>query len=128
MRCTHVLVFFVAASCWLTLQAVQADTGDKTVPVDVPVTESENDDDKSKDADGKIEATNPDEENREDDVPVQIEVTHKVENCERRSAEGDLLSIHYVGTLENGVKFDSRFVELHVPRFVFGFAFLGHCV
>jgi FKBP-type peptidyl-prolyl cis-trans isomerase len=37
---------------------------------------------------------------------VAVDVTHKVE-CKRPSQDGDTLAMHYTGTLESGVKFDS---------------------
>jgi len=39
---------------------------------------------------------------------LQIENVHEVTDCERKSAEGDNLSMHYTGTLTDGTKFDSR--------------------
>ncbi|XP_033104733.1 peptidyl-prolyl cis-trans isomerase FKBP2-like [Anneissia japonica] len=42
---------------------------------------------------------------------LQIGVKKKVENCERRSAKGDVLHMHYTGTLEDGTEFDSS-----IPR------------
>ncbi|CAF3674651.1 unnamed protein product [Adineta steineri] len=39
---------------------------------------------------------------------LQIDVTKKVDNCERKSKNGDRLHMHYTGTLKsNGKKFDS---------------------
>ncbi|XP_033647707.1 peptidyl-prolyl cis-trans isomerase FKBP2-like [Asterias rubens] len=42
---------------------------------------------------------------------LQIDVTKKVENCDRRSKVGDSLHMHYTGTLEDGTQFDSS-----IPR------------
>lgn len=44
----------------------------------------------------------------EDLETVKIEDVHVVEDCDRKSAEGDNLSMHYTGTLTDGTKFDSR--------------------
>lgn len=37
---------------------------------------------------------------------VKIDKTHSVE-CERKTKNGDTVSMHYRGTLENGEKFDA---------------------
>lgn len=42
---------------------------------------------------------------------LQIGVRKRVENCERKSRRGDLLHMHYTGTLEDGTEFDSS-----IPR------------
>ncbi|KAJ8045787.1 Peptidyl-prolyl cis-trans isomerase FKBP2 [Holothuria leucospilota] len=51
------------------------------------------------------------EVNSEKAKKLQIGVKKKVENCSRRSRNGDRLSMHYTGTLENGEEFDSS-----IPR------------
>lgn len=38
---------------------------------------------------------------------LQIGIKKRVENCSRTSKKGDLLSMHYVGKLEDGTEFDS---------------------
>lgn len=38
---------------------------------------------------------------------LQIGIKKRVENCSRTSKKGDLLSMHYVGKLEDGSEFDS---------------------
>lgn len=39
---------------------------------------------------------------------VKIEELTEVTDCERKSNNGDMLSMHYTGTLANGKQFDSR--------------------
>lgn len=43
------------------------------------------------------------------DRKVQIGVKKRVENCVKKSKRGDSLSMHYVGTLEDGKEFDSSY-------------------
>ncbi|KAK6620821.1 FK506-binding protein 2A [Polyplax serrata] len=38
---------------------------------------------------------------------LQIGIRKRVENCSIKSRRGDLLHIHYTGTLEDGTEFDS---------------------
>ena len=40
---------------------------------------------------------------------LKIEVLSKPEECSRQTSKGDLLTMHYKGTLEDGTEFDSRF-------------------
>ncbi|CAG2113038.1 unnamed protein product [Medioppia subpectinata] len=42
---------------------------------------------------------------------LKVEVLFKPEECSRKSAKGDMLSMHYKGTLEDGKEFDSS-----IPR------------
>lgn len=39
---------------------------------------------------------------------LKIEEVHEVTDCDKKSAPGDMLSMHYTGTLTDGTKFDSR--------------------
>lgn len=39
---------------------------------------------------------------------LQVEVTNPVETCDRKTQKHDLVTMHYVGYLENGTQFDSR--------------------
>ncbi|KAL9058105.1 MAG: hypothetical protein Q9162_001967 [Coniocarpon cinnabarinum] len=40
---------------------------------------------------------------------LQIEKVHTIENANRRTQEGDQISMHYRGTLENGNQFDASY-------------------
>ncbi|TRY78345.1 hypothetical protein TCAL_13570 [Tigriopus californicus] len=42
---------------------------------------------------------------------LQIGVKKRVENCQKRSKKGDILKMHYTGSLEDGTEFDSS-----IPR------------
>jgi FKBP-type peptidyl-prolyl cis-trans isomerase len=46
-----------------------------------------------------------------DDAPTElkVEVTHRPDNCARKTAPGDSIDVHYVGTLPDGKTFDSSF-------------------
>lgn len=52
---------------------------------------------------------------------LQIEVLYKPEQCERLSAESDMLTMHYTGTLAaDGTKFDSSYDHSHPFTFQLG--------
>lgn len=44
------------------------------------------------------------------DGELKVEVTHSIESCQRKTQKHDLVTMHYVGKLENGTQFDSRYV------------------
>ena len=43
-----------------------------------------------------------------DEPELKVETVFKPEECEKVSKNGDMLSMDYTGTLEDGTKFDSR--------------------
>ena len=56
-----------------------------------------------------VHADDDEKTDTETELPILgIEVLEKPEECEEKSAKGNLLSMHYKGTLEDGTQFDSR--------------------
>ncbi|WAR09922.1 FKB14-like protein [Mya arenaria] len=51
---------------------------------------------------------------------LKIDVTHTVEKCERRTQKHDLVTMHYVGKLDNGTQFDSSFERNQPFQFQLG--------
>lgn len=42
---------------------------------------------------------------------LKMEVVSVPEVCTAKSKQGDMLTMHYIGTLDDGHKFDSRYVS-----------------
>lgn len=42
------------------------------------------------------------------EAELKVDVVSVPEDCESKSKNGDILSMHYTGTLLDGTKFDSR--------------------
>lgn len=51
---------------------------------------------------------------------LQIGIKKRVENCEIKAQKGDLVHIHYTGTLENGKVFDSSLEREQPLTFTLG--------
>lgn len=45
---------------------------------------------------------------------LKIDKTFEPEVCDVRTKNGDMLTMHYTGTLQDGTKFDSRLVKVVV--------------
>lgn len=52
---------------------------------------------------------------------LRIGVKKRVENCPIKSRRGDLLHMHYTGTLEDGTEFDSSLTRNEPFTFTLGF-------
>jgi len=51
---------------------------------------------------------------------LKIEVLSKPEECSRQTSKGDLLTMHYKGTLEDGTEFDSSYTRNEPFKFQLG--------
>lgn len=60
------------------------------------------------------------EEVKTDAEELDIEVQHKPEKCEKTTKKGDMLSMHYKGTLEDGTEFDSSLSRKEPFKFQLG--------
>ncbi|KAH3748007.1 uncharacterized protein LOC127848597 [Dreissena polymorpha] len=54
------------------------------------------------------------------DGELKIEVTHAVEKCSRKTQRHDLVTMHYVGALDNGTQFDSTWERNQPFQFQLG--------
>nr|XP_046916501.1 LOW QUALITY PROTEIN: FK506-binding protein 2-like [Dermatophagoides farinae] len=62
-----------------------------------------------------------DDNNGGDDVTeLKIETLVKSDKCDRSAAKGDMLSMHYKGTLESGIEFDSSYKRGEPFKFQLG--------
>jgi len=57
---------------------------------------------------------------KETDSGLKVEYLTKPETCDRVARNGDMLSMHYVGTLESGAKFDSSYDRSEPFKFQIG--------
>ncbi|XP_054716180.1 LOW QUALITY PROTEIN: uncharacterized protein LOC129225716 [Uloborus diversus] len=51
---------------------------------------------------------------------LDIEYTHKIEECDRRTKKGDMLFMHYSGKLDDGTEFDSSYERNEPFQFQLG--------
>ncbi|XP_035223938.1 FK506-binding protein 2-like [Stegodyphus dumicola] len=51
---------------------------------------------------------------------LDIDVLNKIETCEKKSKKGDMLSMHYKGTLDDGTEFDSSYERNDPFKFQLG--------
>ncbi|KAF2885771.1 hypothetical protein ILUMI_20406 [Ignelater luminosus] len=51
---------------------------------------------------------------------LQIGIKKRIENCTTKTKKGDLLHMHYRGTLENGEEFDSSYANSQPLTFTLG--------
>jgi len=57
---------------------------------------------------------------KETESGLKVEYLTKPEDCEKVARNGDMLSMHYVGTLEDGKKFDSSYDRSEPFKFQIG--------
>merc|ERR1712236_145884 len=57
---------------------------------------------------------------KETESGLKVEYLSKPDSCEKVARNGDMLSIHYVGTLESGAKFDSSYDRNEPFKFQIG--------
>jgi len=57
---------------------------------------------------------------KETESGLKVEYLSKPDSCEKVARNGDMLSIHYVGTLESGAKFDSSYDRSEPFKFQVG--------
>jgi len=59
----------------------------------------------------KIKGSRPPLEPVQDEAvgELKVEVTHRPETCERKTAAGSAVKVHYMGTLADGTPFDSSY-------------------
>merc|ERR1712156_376682 len=57
---------------------------------------------------------------KETESGLKVEYISKPDSCDKVARNGDMLSMHYVGTLESGAKFDSSYDRSEPFKFQIG--------
>ena len=57
---------------------------------------------------------------KETESGLKVEYISKPDTCDKVASNGDMLSMHYVGTLESGAKFDSSYDRSEPFKFQIG--------